>query len=427
MASQLAIKEAGARVKEGFKKLDEMSPEVIRVRIEQAKIIKDNLSQLKGAAQKAGQLLSINATDFLPPEAMAILSELQAGATAMPEKKVEVILLKELGAEKRKTLIGFSEKPVASASIGQVHSAVIGEHKVAIKVQYPGIADSIDSDLTLLRKVSEALAKVSGKDMDLQVLFDEMSEVLHQEADYLLEKNHLEEFGQLLAPYEDYIVPSVFSDYSTRHVLTMSWEEGLPLGKWLLKKPSREKKEKVAELILELYCKEFFEWGFVQTDPNFANFLVRESGSKIQIVCLDFGAAIKYDQKFRTHYVELLKLIEDAETPAQKQRLIEFSKEHGFVDPLESEKTFELFVEMLKVSMEPFRPEHQPFEFSNKNYMERSRKSIQDFSFNVKYSLPQRKLLFLHRKLGGIFQLLKQMEITKDLRPVWQRMVHDAP
>lgn len=419
MAGKIAMKEAGSRLLEGFKKLDEMSPETVKLRIEQAKILTENLSQLKGAAQKAGQLLSINAGDFLPPEALQILSQLQGDGASMPFEDVQKILLAELGEEKLARFKNLSAKPIASASIGQVHKANLENEEVAIKIQYPAIATSIDSDLALLRRLLESILPLTGKRMDLKGVFAELAEVLHQESDYLAERSHLEEFRRLLLPYAEYVVPKTYPDLSTARVLTMSWEEGLPLSKWLALRPSMQDREKVGDLILDLYCKEFFEWGFVQTDPNFANYLI--TPSPLRLVCLDFGASLRYSPEFKSAYIKLLRLID----MGPKKDLLEHAIQFGFVSGRENEKTLDLFVTMLEVSMEPFLESSQPFRFANKNYLEKSRLAIQNFSYSLKYSLPPKQLLFLHRKLGGIFQLMKQMEIEKDLRPVWRRMVTD--
>jgi aarF domain-containing kinase len=153
--------------------LKELKSGDLKSRIEQAKMITETLSQLKGAAMKAGQMLSIELDDYFPPEAVQIISQLQNKGTEVKFSTVEATLKKELGVEKFKKLENIDQKPIASASIAQIHLAEYKGEKVVLKVQHPGVAKSINSDVALIKKVAQSLCVITNRKMNLNPLFAE--------------------------------------------------------------------------------------------------------------------------------------------------------------------------------------------------------------------------------------------------------------
>ena len=418
MAAQVAGHEVRHKVKQTLSRsVDALASDSLKTKIRQAQIITENLSQLKGAFMKAGQLLSLDASDYLPPEAIDVLSKLQSDAEPVDVEVIKGVLEAELGADWPDRLTDFSEAPVASASIGQVHRARFQGAEVAVKVQYPGIDQSIESDVSMLHRVSQSWMTLTGKKIDLGGLFEEMRALLLQEADYLIEIEHLARYRQLLGADPRFVVPAPFPDVSGKRVLTMSWEEGVSVTDWLSTSPSYAEREWLGRTILDLYCKEFFEGGFVQTDPNPSNFLVR--AQQRQLVLLDLGAAMDYEEEFRTSYVELLSVLGTGDREAIIQAGIQFD----LLDAREGEKPRNLFADLLQAAMVPFTPSLQPYVFRNADYSKQARQIGQEFVQSLKYSPPPRKLLFLHRKLGGIFNMLKKLDLRLDLLPYWQRMV----
>ena len=181
--------------------------------------------------------------------------------------------------------------------------------------------------------------------------------------------------------------------------------------------PSREARVQFARAALDLYCLEFFQWGIVQTDPNFGNFLVRpETG---QIVLLDFGASVEYDDEFRARYVQLLRAVASADRALIAEQGVQFE----LMDARESAETQGIFVDMILNSAEPFEPSAQPFNFCNAEYSARSNALVRRFVTSLEFSPPPRRLMFLHRKLGGLFQLLKRLDVELDLFPYWEQML----
>jgi aarF domain-containing kinase len=422
LAANLGRKELAQSLKEQFTKgVDEITSGRLKNRLEQAKLITEQLSQLKGAAMKAGQLLSLDAGDYFPPEAVEILSKLQGKADPAPWSDLRQVLVEDLGEERIATFEKLSIEPSASASIGQVHRGRLDGRDVAVKIQYPGVAESVDSDLKILKTVGQSLLALSGRRIDLDELFAELTTVLKQEADYALELANMKEYGTYLENDPDFAVPTPIETHSSRRVLTMSWEGGRTLNEWLRTSPSLEDRTIIGKRLLDLYTREFWDWGFVQTDPNYGNFLIRPN--PLALVILDFGATLRYPPEFRRDYKRLVLAMGSRDTA----KIVEVSVEQGLIDPRESDEAKEKLAAMMLLSIEPFDLSRQPFAFKDEDYSRRTRESIQEFTRTLKYSPPPRKVLFLHRKLGGVFAFLKRLDIELDVTPYWDRMARKQP
>jgi len=176
----------------------------VKTRIEQTRLLVEELGRLKGAALKAGQFLTLELREHLPPEANLILQKLQDAVTPVLFAEIDRILRRELSPELRSRVESLSETAIAAASIGQVHSAKLklnnGEVADAVlKIQYDGIRESIESDLTVLRRISSVMMTLAGKKGDLEPLFREVQAVLVSETDYALEASNLESYREWLA------------------------------------------------------------------------------------------------------------------------------------------------------------------------------------------------------------------------------------
>jgi aarF domain-containing kinase len=418
LAAKVGSREFAQNLKDKFTDgVEEIASGRLKTRIEQAKLIAEHLSQLKGAAMKAGQLLSLDGADFFPPEAVEILSKLQGKADPVDWAIVRGVLEEELGEEKISQLKGLTILPEASASIGQVHRARLGDQEVAIKIQYPGIADSIDSDLKILKTLAQSLLTVTGRKVQLDETFDELKLVLHQEANYELELKHMQEYRTLLKSDPDFIIPVPVPEFSSKRVLTMSWEKGITLQDWLKTNPPQEARNTIGRRLLDLYCREFFEWGLVQTDPNYGNFLIRPESLKL--VVLDFGATLRYTPEFRKGYINLLRVVDSREPEAIVKAAVDF----GLISDREGPESRRLLAEMMILSLEPFSTDAKGFDFKNAEYSRRTREATQAFAQSLRFSPPPRKIIFLHRKLGGIFTFLKKLEAEIDVSPYWTKMV----
>ncbi len=422
-ASRIAGHELTQKIKGQLaQSIEAHAPELLKTRIQQAKILAENLSQLKGAAMKFGQLLSIDSSDLIPPEVLEILSQLQFQSDPLDYTQIRPVLDKEIPAALRQQLT-IEENAFSAASIGQVHRATWKGQSLALKVQYPGVSDTIDSDLAILKKTVSAFLTVSQRSMEINDVFDEMAKILHQETDYLREQDLMQKYRKFIETSSlsgRCIVPRNFSELTTQKLLAMSFEEGIPLKQWLESSPSATDRRLIGALMLDLYCHEFFRWGLVQTDPNFGNYLIRENQ---KLVLLDFGAT----QEFTPDFVEKYRSVLKAFSTGDEKKILQASMDFQLIDPRESAETQKNYVDFMRLSIEPFSPQLQPFSFHDEDYTKRSVELGRKFTSSLRYSPPPKHILFLHRKLGGIFNLLRKMHVTLDLTEYWEKMVTISP
>ena len=416
MTTSVVAKEVGLKISSTIKNNRDSELAKKLIRIQQAQTITKNLSQLKGAAMKAGQLMSLDSSDFLPEEARKVLSQLQSMAEPIKFEKIESTLKKELGDN-----LNFVEDlditPVACASIGQVHRARYKNQDIVLKIQYPNIKESIDSDLNILKNLVQLLLIPTKKNIDLTETFQELSYVLHLETDYLNEAKMLMKAHSHLQEDEFFYAPQPVIDISTEKVLAMEFCEGVLLNEWISSHQNQKDKDFLAQKILDLFIIEFLDWNFVQTDPNFGNYLVQTNPFKV--VLLDFGSTLIYTKPFIKNYLDTLYISSQSGPEEAFLQAVTFN----LLDSREGETVKKLFFELMSISAEPFLSQQQPFDFSCKDYELRSKKTVINFTKALQYSPPPRQILFLHRKLGGIFNLLKILDTKIDLSVYWSLLM----
>lgn len=246
----------------------------------------DELAKMRGAAMKMGQLMSMDTGDMFPPELTQIMARLRDDAHIMPPKQLKSFLNNQWGDGWLRQFKRFDVRPIAAASIGQVHRAVTRNGRdLAIKVQYPGVAKSIDSDVSNVG----GLIKMTGllpKGFALGPYLEEAKMQLHAETDYTAEARALAQFGSLLDGDVRFVVPRVDAAWSGPQILAMDYIESTPIED--IAQASQSERNRVAHDLIDLMLREVFEFGLMQTDPNFANY--RYKADSGQIVLLDFGA-----------------------------------------------------------------------------------------------------------------------------------------
>ena len=211
-------------------------------------------------------------------------------------------------------------------------------------------------------------------------------------------------------------MPEVYRTLSTGKVLALSFEPGLKFDELLATVSSVGAREHVAHQLLDLYFREFFQWGLVQTDANFANFLFRPAAE--EIVLLDFGATRAYEPQFREHYRALLLAWSRGNTAATLAQ----AEVLGLIDPRESAAAKQALYELLESVLSVFTEAAQPVDFLDQSYVKASNEKLKAYYRGLKHSAPPAQLLFLHRKLGGIYAMGKALRVRLDLRPYWQRL-----
>jgi predicted unusual protein kinase regulating ubiquinone biosynthesis (AarF/ABC1/UbiB family) len=373
----------------------------------------NRLSEMRGAVIKVGQLLSMEAGDYLPPEVTAVLARLREEAHPMPLGQVAEVLEQAWGEDWEKEFERFWFTPLAAASIGQVHEALTrdGRH-LAVKVQYPGVRDAIDSDLRNLAALLRLLRLVPPE-LELAALLDEARAQLYQEADYLAEAAAIVEYSALLGSAPDFIMPFVQADLTQREVLAMSFVAGRPVEE-LAEAPS-ETRNKVATHLLDLALRELLQWGLVQTDANFGNYRYDPQSGRIGL--LDFGATRRYGTRCMKGLRRLIGAAVRGDRVAIEAQAIEL----GYLRPDEAASCRDALVNMIATVAEPARSSG-PFGFAASNLSQRVVAQAAALRLRQRcWHLPPLDILFLHRKLGGTYllcaKLRAQVEVAALVEP----------
>jgi predicted unusual protein kinase regulating ubiquinone biosynthesis (AarF/ABC1/UbiB family) len=375
-----------------------------------ARRVARDLGRMRGAAMKLGQMLSMDAGLVLPPEVTAILAALRSDAPHMPPGQLRDVLNAEWGAEWLQGFARFEVRPFAAASIGQVHRARTRDGRdLAIKVQYPGVRASIDSDVdnlaTLLR-----LPGLVPRGVDLAPLLREAKRQLHVEADYRAEARHLAAFHALLAGSEAFLLPQLQADLSTARVLAMSYVESQPIE--ALADAPQALRDEIASRLIDLVLRELFSFGLMQTDPNLANY--RYDPASRRIVLLDFGAVMAIEPGLAQDFRRLLNAALD-EDPAEIRAAMLTIGYFGAATPPRRQA---LFLEMFDAATAPLR-QSEPFDFGAAGLLETLRDMGLALGTERDLShVPPPATLFLHRKIGGIYLLATKLRARVSLRPM---------
>lgn len=359
------------------------------------------LSEMRGAAMKIGQLLSMDSGEVLPAELSELLARLREDAHPMPLGQVADCLEARWGNGWDRRFKRFNFSPVAAASIGQVHQAELHDGlKVAVKLQYPGVRKSIDSDVDNVAGLLRTF-RLLPEGMDVGPLLDEARQQLHAEADYRLEAAALTRFAQNLADDPRFQLPGVVGDFSGRDVLTMTYLDGGPLE--ALSDATAATRNAVGAQLIELALREVFEWGYVQTDPNFANYLYDAAGKRIQL--LDFGAVRSYDPARRENLATLLAAALDG----ADDDLAAAATATGYLGDGDPAAYRQTVVDLLRTATEPAR-QRSDYNFGQANLAQRMSDRVIEMRLRHRFTrLPPTDILFLHRRLGGLYLLLTKL------------------
>ncbi len=380
--------------------------------------VADQLSQLRGAAMKVGQLLSMDAGDLLPAEIRDVLARLRSDATPMPMSQVVSVLDANWGEGWHRKFKQFSFTPVAAASIGQVHfgETLDGRH-VAVKIQYPGVRKSIDSDVDNVA----TLFRISGllpKSLDLAPLLRDAKAQLHEEADYLREGAALQQYAGLLADAPEFALPSMYADLTTESVLTMSRMGGVPVES-LASAPQAER-DRVTGLLIQLLFRELFEFRLVQTDPNFANY--RYDAATRQLILLDFGATRAYSASMVGHYRSIMHGSLTADLPVMDAAACAI----GYFAADTAQRHRRAVLDLFSQACEPLR--HQGnFDFGSSDLGARIRDAGMALGMDKEFwHTPPTDALLLHRKLGGLYLLAAKLKARVDVQACVQSTGRDG-
>ena len=367
-----------------------------------ARRVADQLATMRGAAMKVGQILSMDTGEFLPKELADILSRLRSDARYMPPAQLQQVMEEAYGEEWQSIFYGFEHRPLAAASIGQVHRATSPDGRdIVLKVQYPGVATSINSDVDNIA----SLLKMSGllpSELDIQPLLEDAKAQLHDEADYNREAEFLGAFGDLLADDERFLVPEVLPDLTRKTVLAMTYAAGRPIES--IAELEQEERDRVMSALVELMFKELFELRMVQTDPNFANYQYNSSSGTI--VLLDFGAT----RRFKASFVNAYRSLAKAAIAGNEKRLIAAAEKVGYAMGDEDSEYRALVLELFMLALEPLQVD-APYDFARSDMAaQMSTLGEEVTAYRDFWQVPPTEAVYFHRKLGGIFMLASRLK-----------------
>jgi len=378
-----------------------------------ARRVADQLATMRGAAMKVGQILSMDTGDFLPRELADILARLRSDARYMPTQQLHKVMADAYGPDWEQLFYGFETRPLAAASIGQVHRTLAPDgREIVLKVQYPGVAASIDSDVdniaTLLR-----MSGLLPSGLDIRPLLKDAKHQLKDEADYHKEAQFLQAFGDLLREDERFLVPEVLPDLTRRTVLAMTYVSGKPI-ETIVELPQAER-DRVMTALVELMFRELFELRMVQTDPNFANYQYhRKTG---EIVLLDFGATRRFKAGFANNYKKLAR----AAIKGDKEKLAAAAEKLGFAVGDTDSEYREVVLQVLMIALEPLCTDG-PYDFA-RSTMARDLSTLAEnvSGYRDVWRAPPTDAVYFHRKVAGMYLLATRLKARVNVYQLVQR------
>jgi predicted unusual protein kinase regulating ubiquinone biosynthesis (AarF/ABC1/UbiB family) len=381
----------------------------IRLSPERTQRFTDRLARMRGAAMKMGQLMSLDGSDIFSPEAAGIMASLRDRAQPMPLGQVNQVLSGELGADWDKRFHRFNFTPIAAASIGQVHEAETrdGRH-LAIKIQFPGVRESIDSDLDNFAFLGQTLG-LAPKSVNLEPILTVARRQLHQEADYLAEADALEAYGALVGDDPDLLVPKVHRDLSSTRVLAMDFATGIPVDQLTGPAFRQVERDRAATLLVRLLLRELFDFALVQTDPNYSNFLYQAETRKL--VLLDFGATERIAPTLVGYYRQMMQASVIGDTDVVRQCALAL----GYLDPDAAPEQAAGIAELIALTGEPLRHAGL-YDFGASDLFERIFVGGRELFYEDAFGRnPDPATFFLHRKFVGTFMLCRRLRARVDL------------
>lgn len=401
----MASSVAGGMVAEGMRHLAKgQRPTLTNMLLTPSNVkrVTNEMAKLRGAAMKVGQLMSMDAGDLIPPVLSDMMSRLRSEAISMPMSQLVTVLDKAWGKDWSNRFELFSFTPAAAASIGQVHYAITRQGQaLAIKVQYPGVRESIGSDVDNLA----ALLRISGllpSSVEITSILDEAKRQLYAEADYHREQEWMQRYADQLGENAGFLLPKPYAELTTPQVLAMTWVEGSPIES--MASAPQHLRDHLATMLFDLALKEILEFRVLQSDPNFANY--RYNHDEQKIVLLDFGATRSLPETM----VEGYRLLMQHGIAKNRIKMQEAATQIGYFSHEMTAQQITSVMDLFEMACEPLC--HQgSYDFAASNLPRRMHEIGMTLATDRDYwHTPPIDALFLHRKLAGTYLLAARLK-----------------
>ena len=368
-----------------------------------AEDIYDGLKSLKGSALKVAQMLSMDKS-FLPQAYVEKFSLSQFSVPPLSAPLVLKTFKTNFGKSPFDIFDEFNANSVNAASIGQVHKAVKNGKKLAVKIQYPGVANSISSDLALVKPIAIRMFNLQGKDSDKY--FKEVEDKLIEETNYLLELNQSQEVVKACKKIENLVFPAYYPEYSSDRIITMDWMTGKHLSEFTAVNTNQEIADKIGQALWDFYMYQIHILKKVHADPHPGNFLVNDEN---QLVALDFGCMKQIPNEFYIPYFELIdkKVINNTKLFSAKLFELEILR----TDDSKDEVIYftDMFYDLLSLFTKPFQAEH--FDFSDPEFFGNIAKLGERFAKDTNLrkmngNRGSKHFIYMNRTFFGLYNLM---------------------
>ncbi len=418
LASQVGSSYLWASLRRPFLNAGRCDQELLDTHLKNAKRIVASSQQLRGAFMKLIQMLSTRG-DLLPIEALDILKITQSSVPPMDYKLISQQLRRELGKPPEQLFVHFERDAFAAASLGQVHRARLKDgSEVAVKIQYPGIDQTVEQDLSNLKLLLRTLQAIAGdlmrQKIDTKSIFAELEERLREELDYVNEARNLNEFGRLFADEPDVIIPRVVKELSSRRVLTMTYLDGYRLSDIFGEQADHKMRMWVARKYYRLIWRQILEFGVLHTDPQPGNYLVTYHP---RLAVLDFGSVRHFSETVRKASLQLAQAIlvrDDASVGAALRKL-------GYLDPNQDAAPM---VKVIYILFEPVITDrtYHPDEYDAVG----KAAEVSEIAFEHKLYKSPRHSIFLLRALIGLDGIMKGLAVKTNYCTMFKQCVKAA-
>ena len=385
----------------------------------QAQMLVEELGRLKGSVVKIGQVMALYGEHFLPDEVTQALHTLEDQTTSLEWSAIERVLKEEMGSD-RLAELDIDPEPIGAASLGQVHRARRKSDglELVLKVQYPGVDEAVDSDLNSVAHLLK-IARLVSFGPEFKDWLEEVRVMMHREVDYRLEARTTEKFRLMLKQDPRFVVPRVLNEYCTAHVIASTFESGHSVSAPAVRELSLQRRNALGKAALELFFRELFVWGEIQTDPNFGNYRIRiagESGTDDehdQIVLLDFGAVQAYSSEFLDPVIQMIK----ASYEGDLSSVVDGGIKLDFMSSDWPDDVLDKFGSVCMSVLEPLSPnpsewpdyavnDSGEYRWKQSDLPSRVARQAARSAISRYFKVPPKEFVFLNRKLIGVYTFI---------------------